>query len=166
MDRWIDRYSGCPKTGRPVWQTGHKSVRISACLVFERPRSNHFSGFQRLQIIITSEIRTICPDFRCLLFPIYLKTGRYVRFSDVCYFLSVWNPDVMSGFQTFAIFYLSENRTYMSGFQTFAIYLSINVWKPDVMSGFQMFAISYLSENRTLCPVFRRPVWNCPVWSI
>ena len=26
---WIRNYSGCPKTGRPVWRTGHKNVRIS-----------------------------------------------------------------------------------------------------------------------------------------
>ena len=133
-------YSGCPKTGRPVWQTGHKSVRISACPVFERPRSNHFSGFQRLQIIITSEIRTICPDFRRLLFPICLKTGRYVRFSDVCYFLSVWKPDVMSGFQTSGLKLsglkhlkhwnrTSDNRTILSGYQTLSEIRTIS--QPD-----------------------------------
>ena len=44
------QYSGCSKTGHPVWQTGHKSVRISACPVIGRPVDNNLSGFQTYSI--------------------------------------------------------------------------------------------------------------------
>ena len=51
-------YSGCPKTGRPVWQTGQIYVRISNRPDFRRPGCSRSSGFQVDSIARTSEIRT------------------------------------------------------------------------------------------------------------
>ena len=39
-------YSEAPRTGRPVWQTGRKNVRILNRPDFERPGCNHMSGFR------------------------------------------------------------------------------------------------------------------------
>ena len=39
-------YSEAPKTGRPVWQTGHIYVRISACPAIGRPVVINLSGYR------------------------------------------------------------------------------------------------------------------------
>ena len=69
-------YSGCPKTGRPVWQTGHNCVRfsnvrlsdvwlLSICPVIGQIEFNWtsdnrtiLSGFQTYSIVQTSDNRT------------------------------------------------------------------------------------------------------------
>ena len=52
-------YSGCPKTGRPVWQTGRFYVRFSDFQFLNVRRPFFISGFQTL-----SENRTLYPVFR------------------------------------------------------------------------------------------------------
>ena len=77
LDRFIYKiyiYSECPKTGRPVWRTGHKSVR--------------FSDFR------FSDVRF--PTFKALE-PEDPKTGYNVRFSDVIYIYNVRKPDIKVG---------------------------------------------------------------------
>ena len=51
-------YSVMPKTGRPVWRTGRKSVRISNRPVIGRPVVISLSGFQT-----HSKSGHLCPDF-------------------------------------------------------------------------------------------------------
>ena len=60
---WL--YSGCLRTGHPVWQTGHNCVRLSNFRNIWKPDVYvRFSDVCYLSIYLTSENRTLCPVFR------------------------------------------------------------------------------------------------------
>ena len=137
-------------------------LRISASANYHNVwNPDDLSGFQTFAISYLSENRTLCPVFRCLLFPICLKSGQIVRFSDVCYFLSVWKPDVhvqISDVCNLSIYQRLKTGRYVR-FSDVCYFLS--VWKPDVMSGFQtsglkLSSLKHLkhwnrtSDNRTI----------------
>ena len=60
MEKCINRnkYSHAPKTGRPVCQTGRKSVRFSACPAIGRPVAFNLSCYRT-----DSKSGQYCPDF-------------------------------------------------------------------------------------------------------
>ena len=98
-------YSECPNTGRPVWQTGRKSVRILARPVFGRPVHTFISGFQTWERSERSKNRTFISGFQT-------SGSNNVRFTFLFVLEpDVWKPDVISGFQTLERSERSENRT-------------------------------------------------------
>ena len=76
-------YSVVPKTGRPVWQTGHKSVRISNFRFSDVRERSKTSGFRMPELIRAFEIRTILSGFQTL----HLNRTSEIR-------------TILSGFQT------------------------------------------------------------------
>ena len=112
-------YSRCPKTGRPVWQTGRKYVRISniwlsdvrllpICPVIGQIECNWtsdnrtiLSGYRTFTVSQTSEIRTKSSGFRTF-GQLYLQTGLEPvpnRFVDtIARTFEIWT--ILSGFQT------------------------------------------------------------------
>ena len=62
--RFCLKYSRCPKTGCPVWQTGRKYVRILNRPDFRRPGCSKSSGFQTSDWYQSSDNRTILSGFR------------------------------------------------------------------------------------------------------
>ena len=60
-------YSRCPKTGRPVWRTGHKNVRISA-----RPVIGHSDlGIPLYVLLFFLKVAIPVGWFLSILFPSY-----------------------------------------------------------------------------------------------